>query len=65
MNKKPEMPRLNEAKINQPPQAAKQQFEQSEMVERFLAVISLAAKVASRTQSKPAPVAESARDRQR
>jgi hypothetical protein len=65
MNKKPEMPSLNEAKINQPPQAAKQQFEQSEMVERFLAVISLAAKVASRTQSKPAPVAEAARDRQR
>lgn len=65
MNKKPEMPRLNEAKINQPPQTAKQQFEQSEMVERFLAVISLAAKVASRTQSKPAAVGEAARERQR
>jgi hypothetical protein len=65
MNKKPQMPRLNEAKINQTHQAEKQQFEQSEMVERFLAVISLAAKVASRTQSKPAPVAEASRDRQR
>jgi hypothetical protein len=65
MNKKPEMPRLQEAKINPPPQAQKQQFEQSEMVERFLAVIALAAKVASRTQSKPAPVAEASRDRQR
>ena len=64
MNKKPEMLRLNEAKINQPSEAAKQQFEQSEMVQRFLAVIALAAKVASRTQPKPAPVAESARDRQ-
>lgn len=65
MNKKPEMPRLNEAKINQPPETAKQQFEQSEMVERFLAVIALANKVASRSQSKPAPVAEATRDRQR